>query len=195
VPVLLAAVAVAVGAAVVAAAGAAVAGCAGRGATQPPASQPASAPGSQAAPAASQPSAAGSAAGDPAAGAPAAGAPATSQPGSVRGRTQKRGDECPFVKLRPDGRPVVKLRGKEFTVNLEGVEIQQPPAQEYVEYMARVPKLWEPTRCVVRALSLGRREMRGEILVFGWQDKSGDVWLDLGEVLLERGFARARRGR
>lgn len=102
----------------------------------------------------------------------------------------KHAEECEFEHLLADGTPVVRLRGDLHEIAIHGVEIPQPPPQAYVELMTRrLPRLGKPLRCIVNSVDpTGRTD--ATVLCYGWQDKSGDVWLDLAVVLLEEGLAR-----
>lgn len=102
----------------------------------------------------------------------------------------EREEDCQFVRLLPDGTPVVRMRGVEREVEIEGIEVPQPPPPLYVELLnERLPRLGKPLRCSVRTeLSTGR--IRARLLYFGWPDKSGDVWLDLALALLDEGVVR-----
>jgi hypothetical protein len=95
----------------------------------------------------------------------------------------EREETCRFVRLLPDGTPVMLIDGVEREVEIEGVEIPQPPPQSYVElFNERLLRSGRPLRCIVRAeLPAGR--LRATVLYFGWQDKSGDVWVDLAETI------------
>jgi hypothetical protein len=96
---------------------------------------------------------------------------------------------CRPLQARPDGALIVTLRGREQAVMPAGVELTQPPSSAYFEFVERLSKMGEPMRCRV-----GGRFSEGvvhtEIVYFGWQDKSGAVWLDLAAALVEHGFAR-----
>lgn len=96
--------------------------------------------------------------------------------------------ECRSLGARPDGALVVNLGGFEQELEPRGVKLPQPPSPAYFEFLSRLRGLPKPMRChvFVRAQS-GR--VRADVLYFGWQDKSGDVWLSLAETLIEQGFA------
>ncbi len=103
-------------------------------------------------------------------------------------------EDCSFVRLLPDGSPVVRLRGREMIVELQGIEIIQPPPDLYREiFEERLPQTRRPLRCRIHSmLSTGR--IRAQLFCFGWQDKSGDVWLDVANVLLKERLARVAPG-
>jgi Staphylococcal nuclease homologue len=104
--------------------------------------------------------------------------------------TMEQQEECLFVRLLPDGSPVVNLRGTEQRVEIDGIQIPQPPPNLYIEMMTqRLPRLRKPLRCVVRAVRTSG-QIQAKLLYYGWQDKSGDVWLDLGLTLVDEGLAR-----
>jgi len=103
-------------------------------------------------------------------------------------------EECSFVRLLPDGSPVVSLRGRETVVDLYGIEIVHPTGDLYREiFLVRIPQARKPLRCKVHAVLPGGN-IRTQLFCFGWQDKSGDVWLDLAVVLLREGLARVAPG-
>lgn len=98
-------------------------------------------------------------------------------------------EEGRFVRVSPEGRLVLELGGEEHEVELDGLEMPQPPSRAYVEIANRLSRISRPLRLDVRSVSADGR-IRGRLRVWGWQDKSGDVWVDLAHVLLERGLAR-----
>lgn len=108
--------------------------------------------------------------------------------------SMEREEECWFVRLLPDGRPVVRLRGQEQVVEIDGVEIPQPPPDLYFEiFNERLARLRKPLRCIVRSVSPEGR-VHAKLLCFGWHDKSGDVWFDLALVLLDEGLVSVAAG-
>lgn len=101
---------------------------------------------------------------------------------------------CSFVRLIADGSPVVRLRSREMVVDLYGIEIVQPTGDLYQKiFEERIPQTKRPLRCKIHGV-LPEGKIRGQLFYFGWQDKSGDVWLDLGHVLLKEGLARVAPG-
>jgi len=97
---------------------------------------------------------------------------------------------CWFIRLIPNGNPLVKLQGEEKEVKLYGIEIPYPIPDQYIDLMTRrLPRLAKPLKCV-----LFSEEAEGfisaKLLYYGWQDKTGDVWLDLSLTLLEEGLAK-----
>lgn len=105
----------------------------------------------------------------------------------------EREEECQFVRLLPDGTPIMRLQGVEREVEIDGLEIPQPLPNLYVEIFQRVSRLRKPVRCSIRSVSPTGR-VRARMLCYGWQDKSGDVWVDLALVLLDEGLARVAAG-
>lgn len=102
--------------------------------------------------------------------------------------------ECTFLRLLPDGCPVIRMDGRELVVELNGIEILQPQGQPYREvFEKRIPQTNHPLRCDVLSNEQSGR-VRGRLFYFGWQDKSGDVWKDLSELLLEWGLAKKVAG-
>lgn len=95
--------------------------------------------------------------------------------------------ECRFVRLLPDGTPVVRIGDEEREIQIDGIQVPQPPPPLYIEiFTGRVAQTAKPLRCVVRS-EPGSGRLRARLMCFGWKDKSGDVWLDLATVLLQEG--------
>ena len=87
----------------------------------------------------------------------------------------------------------MEVDGEERLIKLEGVELIGPPSPAYFELFARIAKIGKPLRCRF-APKTGNGPNRASLLFYGWQDKSGDVWLDLASTLVDQGFARAAEG-
>lgn len=101
--------------------------------------------------------------------------------------------ECRPLNVRPDGALVVILGGSERELEIAGIELPESPSEAFFEFFVRLSGLRKPMRCrVVGHTSTCR--IRAEIRYFGWQDKSGDVWLDLAATLIEQGLARPADG-
>ena len=99
-------------------------------------------------------------------------------------------DECSFDKILADGRIVIKLGTLEQKVKLYGIEIPLPVSQSCVDYLTRlVAGLRRPLRCI-QISSVTSGETHVKLYRFGWQDKSGDVWMDLCVDLIDEGLAR-----
>ena len=105
----------------------------------------------------------------------------------------EREEECQFVRLLPDGTLIMWLQGVEREVEIDGLEIPQPLPDMYIEIFQRVSRLRKPVRCSVRSVTPTDR-VRARLSCYGWQDKSGDVWVDLALVLLEEGVVRVAAG-
>lgn len=102
--------------------------------------------------------------------------------------------ECTFQRLLPHGLPVVLLDGREVIVELRGIEILQPLPDLYREiFQTRLPATKHPLRCETESAPRDGR-VTGRLLYFAWQDKSGDVWKDVAQLLLEQGLAKAAAG-
>jgi hypothetical protein len=103
----------------------------------------------------------------------------------------RKRQECELVRVLSDGTPVVRCQGVEQPVEIEGIEVSQPPPPLYFEiFEQRLAHLRKPLRCTFQTDALaGRARVRMEY--FAWHDKSGDVWRDVGELLVEQGVARA----
>jgi hypothetical protein len=97
--------------------------------------------------------------------------------------------ECQFVGVRPDGALVVKSGGIEQELELAGIRLSEPISVGYFALLDRLSALSKPMRCdVIGRTAAGRA--RATVHYFAWQDKSGDVWLDLATTLVEQGLAR-----
>lgn len=106
----------------------------------------------------------------------------------------EREEVCQFVGLLPDGTPIVRMHGIDQEVEIEGIEIPQLPPPRYIEFMNdRLTRIGKPLHCVVLGLLPGGR-VRSKLFYFGWQDKSGDVWLDLALTLIDEGAVRVAAG-
>jgi endonuclease YncB( thermonuclease family) len=102
--------------------------------------------------------------------------------------------ECQFERLLPDGTPVVRMGGEEVVVELRGLEILQPQGSQYREiFEKRLPSTKRPLRCEIASMPQKGR-ICGRLFYFGWQDKSGDVWKDVAQILLEQGLAKVVTG-
>jgi endonuclease YncB( thermonuclease family) len=102
----------------------------------------------------------------------------------------EREEECELIRLLPDGSPMVKLRGVEQNVRIYGIEIPQPPPDQYIEIMTRrLPRIGKPLRCLVRSTD-PPGPPRVKFFYYGWQDKSGGVWLDLALMLIDEGLVK-----
>jgi hypothetical protein len=104
-------------------------------------------------------------------------------------------EECEIVRVMPDGALVVRVGGVERSVEIEGIEVPQPPPPIYFDILrTRLRKLQKPLRCAFHSTAVEGR-VRARIEYLAWHDKSGEVWKDLGELLVEQGAARAASGR
>lgn len=102
--------------------------------------------------------------------------------------------ECALIRVLPDGSLLLQIGDKEQEVQVYGIEIHKPPPQEYFDWFdQRLRRIRRPLRCLVRGFSEADK-VTAQLFYFGWQDKSGDVWLDLAPVLLREGFARVASG-
>ena len=105
-----------------------------------------------------------------------------------------RTQECRFERLLADGSPVVRFGGQDIVVELIGLEILQPPGELYREiFEKRLAGLADPLRCEIEPGKATSR-VRGRLLYLAWRDKSGDVWKDVAQLLLEQGLAKTAPG-
>jgi hypothetical protein len=82
-----------------------------------------------------------------------------------------------------DGTLVIEIDGVEGPHRLRGVDVPQPPSAEYVRFFAeRLPR--------VRRLRCDATDQGVRIEYLAWQDKSGDVWEDVADVLFKEGLVR-----
>jgi hypothetical protein len=103
-------------------------------------------------------------------------------------------EECKLVGILPDGSLTIRIRGMEQKVQIHGVEIPYPPPDLYVEIITRrLPRLRKSLKCVVRSSEPGE-SVEVQFWYYGWQDKSGEVWLDLAMTLIEEGLVRVATG-
>ena len=101
--------------------------------------------------------------------------------------------ECQPLSVAPDGALVVNLGGLKQELELTGIELIRPSPAAYFELVSRLHSLPKAMRCRV----VGRTQtdrVRAEVLYFAWQDKSGDVWINLATTLVEQGLARPVEG-
>jgi hypothetical protein len=104
-------------------------------------------------------------------------------------------EDCSFERLLPDGSPVIRVGGKEVVLELRGLEIIQPIEDRYHEIFEVVlPRTKRSLRCELESMPERKDHARGRLLYFGWQDKSGDVWVDVAQLLLQRGLATLASG-
>lgn len=115
--------------------------------------------------------------------------------------------ECRFIRLGEDESIVVDLDGREQVLRIAGIRTKKPRPAAYGEVMDRLSRMNRPLRCVFRDDRFDAAApqdpfgvaaphdpfdaapIRARIFYFGWQDKSGDVWLDLAELLVAEGGA------
>jgi hypothetical protein len=103
-------------------------------------------------------------------------------------------NECTFERLLSSGLPVVLLDGHEVIVELRGIEILQPLSDLYRDiFQIRLPAAKRPLRCETESVPRDGR-VTGKLFYFAWQDKSGDVWKDVAQLLLEQGLAKSVAG-
>jgi hypothetical protein len=101
------------------------------------------------------------------------------------------GDEdAKLVRVLADGVLVLLLDGKKCEADLFGARLPQPPPERYFELLQeRLARLRQPLRCARKGKSKGGR-LQVSLWFYGWQDKSGDVWIELVPFLAEQGLLR-----
>jgi endonuclease YncB( thermonuclease family) len=94
-------------------------------------------------------------------------------------------EPCRIERVLADGRIELRLAGRTAAARLVGVDVLADARANVLEVIGRTRR---PPRCELRA--------RDELVVdvFGWQDKSGDVWEDLATVLVDMGLATVAPG-
>jgi len=96
--------------------------------------------------------------------------------------------ECRILRLLDDGTPVVELGDASRALSLHGVVVPVPPPEGYVRIMTdRLGAPGRRLRCEPAAVA---SPGSAQFFYLAWQDKSGDVWLDLAQTLLEEGLVR-----
>jgi hypothetical protein len=108
--------------------------------------------------------------------------------------TTKYYDECELLKLLPDGSIVIKLNDLEKTVKIFGVELNDSIQPMYTQIITYLFKPIKPCKYIIKSKKTGD-ELFVKIIYFGWQDKSGDVWIDLAETLLSKGLVKVSAGK
>lgn len=98
---------------------------------------------------------------------------------------------CRIVRILDDGTPIVSGDDGERAVRIHGVDVPSPPPEGYEQIMGRLIASPRPLRCTPVIAESGDA---ARFYYFGWQDKSGDVWLDLAATLLQEGLVRAGNG-
>jgi hypothetical protein len=103
--------------------------------------------------------------------------------------------DCRLTGVRADGALVVSADGIEREVELAGIRLSQPIPSSYFEFLSRFSALPQPMHCDVVGHTASGRAL-ATVHYFAWQDKSGDVWLDLATTLVEQRLAQpAERSR
>lgn len=99
-------------------------------------------------------------------------------------------ETCELLGLTANGLPMIRMHGQELSVELQGIEIVDRSSELYRQiFEDRLKSVRRPLHCkVITKLSPSR--VRAQLFYFAWQDKSGDVWLDVAQILLEEGLAK-----
>ncbi len=132
----------------------------------------------------------------PAVAPPAVALPAVADAAPPPGPVALGEQPCWYVRLLPDGTPILRFGALSSTnlhaVVLPGVTPENPVSDPYATFMdERVATGRRSLRCTVHSMEASGR-VHADVAIFGWQDKSGDVWFDLGDLLVERGLATRR---
>src|SRR5215472_15563379 len=108
----------------------------------------------------------------------------SSTPTAAREHPHLPGNEdARLVRVLADGTLVLLLGGEEREAELFAGVLPQPPPSGYFEVLEeRLPRLRQPLRCLRRATSK-RGRLQVSLWCRGWQDKSGDVWIELASFL------------
>jgi endonuclease YncB( thermonuclease family) len=101
------------------------------------------------------------------------------------------GIDCRILRLLDDGTLVVSADDGERAVRIHGVDVPSPPPEGYGQILERLSASARALRCTPPTAQSGDT---AKLYYFGWQDKSGDVWLDLAATLLEEGLVRVGNG-
>jgi hypothetical protein len=94
-----------------------------------------------------------------------------------------------LVRVLPEGTVVLRRSGVEQEVEIKGIELSQPPAPLYFEILERIARLAKPLRCRSCYRTADGR-VAADLEYFAWHDKSGEVWEDLRDLLVEEGAAQ-----
>lgn len=103
----------------------------------------------------------------------------------------QHGEPCHLLGVEPDGSVVLNLDGVRTIIRLLGITVPQPPPPLYMDILTRrITWRHSELRCrtVVASGAAGVPAVRLSYLAL--KDKSGDVWLDVAELLVEQGAAR-----
>lgn len=99
-------------------------------------------------------------------------------------------EDCLFRRLTPEALPVIERAGHETVVAWYGLEIKPSMSELCFEIVnERIPRTKRPLRCRLHIMP-PENNWQAQLFYFAWQDKSGDVWLDLSQILLEEGVAQ-----
>jgi hypothetical protein len=98
-------------------------------------------------------------------------------------------DDCKILKILADGSLLTSLNGSVDTTFIFGLALPKPLPANYQELITWVfQKSRKPCYCIVKSMPKNGKALI-QVFYFGWQDKSGDVWIDLANTLLEEGVA------
>jgi len=98
-------------------------------------------------------------------------------------------DDCKILKILADGSLLTSLNGSVDTAFIFGLALPKPLPANYQELITRAfQKSRKPCDCIIKSSSKNGRALI-QIFYYGLQDKSGDVWIDLANTLLEEGAA------
>ncbi len=97
-------------------------------------------------------------------------------------------DRCRLLGLEPDGRLAIDLDGRRTIVALYGIAVPQPPTPLYHEILTERIN-WASLDLHCTALLTGAPP-RVRLSYLAARDKSGDIWLDVAELLVEEGAVR-----
>ena len=87
------------------------------------------------------------------------------------------------------------MNGIEKTINILGVVLNDTTQKLYTEKITELFKEpRKPCKCILKSQE-NNDKLFVKILYLGWQDKSGDVWIDLATTLLHEGIVKVADGK
>lgn len=100
-------------------------------------------------------------------------------------------EECELVRVLRDGTLVVRSHGVDREIQIEGIQLPQPPPPLYFEIFERLARQHKPLRCTFQP-ALGEGRVPARVEYYAWHDKSGPVWANLAILLSDAGGGETR---